>query len=451
MIARLLLAVATLPFAAFAQLQLFLYDGSTETAVGALTDFGTVAVGDTKELRFRARNNTGTAISLQTLALAGQGFTITSAPSLPYIVAPTNFTEIRVRFGAASTATYSATLAVNQVQTLLRATVIAAAAISVQGTGILASGGTVDFGRVQKGQSASRVLQISNPNATGVSIQTCSLSGAAFQAQGLQCPMTLAPGANVNVTITFAPTVSGAQNGSVAFDSRVFQLSATAFDPPLPKPTVRFDTPLASGSQQRLVISLESMAQSSGTGTVALTFRPASSNMNDDPAIVFTGTGSRTLSFTVKQGDQTASFPTGVDTTFQTGTTAGTITFQVKLADADLKFDFPIEGAAIAVDTATSVRRTGTIDVSITGYDNTGSAGRFSFTFYDSTGSAVQPGAITTDWTQIFANYFHLSKAGGSFTMRASFPVSGDASKITAVDIQMTNSVGVTRTSRLSF
>ncbi len=452
MMLRLMLIAAALPLAASAQLQLFLFDGTAEKAVSTVVDYGNVAIGDSSELRFRARNNTNASIALQTVSLGGQGFSISSAPTLPYIVAPSNYAEIRVRFSATMVATYSATLAVNEAQTLLRATAIAAAAISTPAAGVLTAGGTVDFGRVLSGQSASQTLTLSNPStASPITIQSCSISGSAFTAQGLQCPMNIAAGASARVTVTFNPTAAGVLGGTIAFDSRTFLLSGVAYDPPLPKPTVKFSAPLTSGTQQKLVISLETVSQTSGAGTVTMTFQPASSNMTDDPAIQFVKTGSRRLSFTVKNGDSSATFPAGVDTTFQTGTTAGTITFEVVLGSADLKFDFPIAGAAIAVDSATAVRRTGALDVSITGFDNTGTAGRFSFTFYDSTGATVQPGAISADWTTVFTSYFKQSKSGGSFTMRASFPVSGDASTITAVDIQMSNSTGPTQVSRLSF
>ncbi len=451
MMRRLLLLCAALPLAASAQLQLFVFDGTAEKAVSGVTDYGAVALGDTRELRFRARNNTNTAIALQTISLAGEGFTISSAPSLPFVVAPTNFTEIRIRFGGSLVATYSATFMVNQVQCLLRASVVAAASISQPGSGTLTTGSTIDFGRVQKGQAATRDLQLSNATTLPLTIQACAISGNVFHAAALRCPMSLAAGKAVTVTVSFDPSTSGSYAGSVTFDSRTVALSGVAYDPPLPKPTVKFDSALASGSQKKLAIQFDSASQAVGSGTVSLQFQPASAGMNDDPAIVFVSTGSRNLSFQVKEGDQTAAFPAGVDSVFQTGTTAGTITFRVKLGDYDQQFAFPVAGEAVAVDRATAVRRTGNIDVSVTGFDNTGSAGKFSFMFYDAAGAIVQPGAIAADWSDIFANYFRLSKVGGSFTMRATFPVAGDATQITGVDVQMANSAGTTKTSRISF
>jgi hypothetical protein len=136
---------------------------------------------------------------------------------------------------------------------------------------------------------------------------------------------------------------------------------------------------------------------------------------------------------------------------FQTGTTAGTIVFRVKLGDYDEQFSFPVAPVSIHVDKATAARRVNDLDVSVTGFDNTRTAGRFSFTFYDTSGHQVQPGAVPADWTTTFSNYFRTSKAGGSFTIRATFPFSGDASQISGVEVEMTNSAGVTRSTRIPF
>jgi hypothetical protein len=440
--------------ASFAQLQMFTFDGATERPVTGITDLGSIPAADSREVRFRARNNGAAAVSLQTIALAGQGFSITSTPSLPFVVAPTNFAEVRVRFTALGLGSYSATLAVNSTQTLLRATVVGSATISVvnnSGAAALTAGSTLDFGRVQKGQSALQQLRVANGTDTTLSIQTCGISGDVFHAPALKCPLSLASGDALTLALSYDPKAAGSHSGALSFDSRVITLTGVAFDPPLPKPSIAFDSSLSSGAQQRLSVQLSSMAESSGSGTVTMEFQPASAGMGDDPAIRFINSGARTLSFQVKEGDRTGSFPTGVDTMFQTGTTAGAIVFRVKLGSYDNAFSFPIGPTAVYVDHATATRRVNDLDVSVTGFDNTGTAGRFAFTFYDRSGGLVQPGAIHADWSQSFLNYFKSSKVGGSFTLRATFPVSGDGSQIAGVEVEMTNSAGSTKTTRFSF
>ena len=45
---------------ALAQLQLYTFDGTSERAVASMNDLGSIAVGDSREIRFHARN-AGTA------------------------------------------------------------------------------------------------------------------------------------------------------------------------------------------------------------------------------------------------------------------------------------------------------------------------------------------------------------------------------------------------------
>ncbi len=451
--ARLVLLVCGLPLLASAQLQLSLFDGSKESPMTAFTELGSVAAGDAREIRIHLRNAGSAAIVLSTVEVRGQGFAISSAPSLGTIIAPENFKEARVRFTAAGTGSYSAVFKANEVEATLHAIVVSGPTVSILADSVgslLTSGATLDFGRVQKGHSSAQDLRVANGGSSPITIQSCGLTGdSGFHAAGLACPMTLAAGSAVTVHLSFDPQTAGQQNGTVAFDGRSFALSGVAFDPPLPQPSIAFSAPLSSGVQQKLAIALASKAESSGSGTVTMEFQPVE-GASDDPAVQFTRTGSRKLSFQVNEGDSAGQFPSGIDSTFQTGTTAGTMIFHVKLGDYDEQYSFPIAKAAVYVDQATGSRRVNDLDVSITGYDNTRTAGRCSFTFYDRAGKLIQAG-IGADWTQLFLTYYKTSKTGGSFLLRATFPVSGDATQIGGVEVEMTNSAGVTRTTRVGF
>jgi hypothetical protein len=443
-----------MPWLALGQLQLSVFDGNSEKAISAITDLGSIQVGDSTEIRFHARNTTAAPLALERLRVSGAGFTLSSAPDLPFVVAASKYVEFRVRFTAATVAAYSAFLTVNEAQVLLRISAVPGATVSLvddQIGALLTAGATIDFGRVQKGHPATRQLRIANGGTSALTVQTCQATGTAFHLAGLNCPAVLGPGDAALLTVTFDPPVTGAHSGTLTIDNRSFLLSGVGFAPPLPRPSIQFDSTLTSGIQRRLAIHLASVSETAGTGTVTLDFQPLNAAFGDDPSIRFTSTGSRTLSFTVNEGDTLATFPTGVDTTFQTGTTAGTISFRVKLGDYDEQFTFPIAPAAVSIDSASATRRAGNLDVTFTAYDNTRTAGRMSFTFYDTSGRMIQPGAIRADWSDSFASYFRFSKVGGSFVLRATFPVSGDTSLIGGVEVEITNSVSTTRTERISF
>ena len=63
----------------------------------------------------------------------------------------------------------------------------------------------------------------------------------------------------------------------------------------------------------------------------------------------------------------------------------------------------------------------------------------------------MQPGVIRVDATSDFRLYFTASLVGGQFAMLATFPVSGDVSMVSGFDVQITNSVGATKTQKITF
>ncbi|HZT22689.1 MAG TPA: hypothetical protein VFB55_07255, partial [Verrucomicrobiae bacterium] len=168
----------------------------------------------------------------------------------------------------------------------------------------------------------------------------------------------------------------------------------------------------------------------------------------------FAANGTRAIPFTIKAGDTEFLLQGQSGAVFQTGTTWGTISFSVSV-------NGPVAGAAtasmaippapLAVDNAIATSRSGDLDVQVWGYDNTYSAGAMAFTFYDLNGNVIQPGAVQADFTQQFRAYFTTGNAGSAFQMRVSFPVTGDANQILAVDVQLTNSAGITTIQHLNF
>ncbi|HUJ49981.1 MAG TPA: hypothetical protein VLW25_07265, partial [Bryobacteraceae bacterium] len=71
---RLLLVLALLPLSALAQIQVFVFNGTSETSAGSFFNVGAATPGDTLETRFRVRNEGSGPATFQTLSLAGSGF-----------------------------------------------------------------------------------------------------------------------------------------------------------------------------------------------------------------------------------------------------------------------------------------------------------------------------------------------------------------------------------------
>ena len=443
------------PPGASTQLQLLQLNGTTATPVSNLQDVGTAAPGDTLDLRFQIKNLGTVAATVQTIVVTGTAFRLSAQPPLPYILASQAIVEFHVAFTPTSPAAYSAVVTLNTTTTTIRATAVAAALVTF-GIAPLSAGTTADFGQTESGTSVTKTFTLTNSNpSAALSIGVISISGAAFAGpSGISAPLTLPPGASASFQVVFAPLVPGQATGTLSIDQRTFPLIGLATSAPLPKGTIVLSSQNPASSQQlKVSIALAAASKVAGNGTLAMTFQPAS-GLPDDPAIQFLSGAKRFASVTITAGESFARIGTLPDFAFQTGTTAGTIVFTLTLPNSTDPLSVPIAPTSVQFDLAktSGVRRVNDLDVNIAGFDNTHSISQLGFTFYDASGRAIQPGMIRYDATSDFKLYFTANPGyGGMFTMRATFPITGDASQIAAVDVQVSNSAGVAGTQRLKF
>jgi len=221
----------------------------------------------------------------------------------------------------------------------------------------------------------------------------------------------------------------------------------------VPTASIELASTLGASAQQNSVsVTLASASQVSGTGTLTLAFASSVPGVSDDPAIEFLSGPKREATVTIAPGAASATFNGQPNIAFQTGTTAGTITFTLIIANApQQEASLTIAPATINIDVAEAVRLTDEIDVSISGFDNTYSASQLVYTFFDSKGNAIPPGAISVNATSSFQQYFASSTVGGMFALLAQFPVTGNEALVASFDLAITNSVGVVTTQHTTF
>jgi hypothetical protein len=449
---RTLVALLFLQTLASAQLQIAVPSQGSEQPVSGVYDLGSVAVGDTLETKFRLRNLGNAAVTLSSLRVLGDGFTLAGQPSLPHTVAPTWNVDFTVRFQARGSGSYSANLTANGLSILLRASGLAAATIRADGTEI-SSGASLDFGRVERRASARKQFELANLSNTAVSVRRIELGGQAFRLELAQAPpFELPPGAAASFDVLFQPSTAGVYSGTIAIDGRTIRLTGAAMEPPFTRPAVVLETtPAGSAQQGKVAVRFAGPSRASGNGQLRIDFRSLAQGAGTDTTIQFPSSGSRTLPFTVSEGDSAARFGDSFEAVFQTGTTAGTIVFTAEVGGFTEQTTLSIGTAPVRIDSTSAVRSGGMLEIQAVGYDNTHSLGQLIFTFYDRSGQAVQPGAIRVDAGNDFKRYFESSTLGGAFALRANFPVAGDATSITAVEVELVNPAGSTRTERIRF
>jgi len=226
--------------------------------------------------------------------------------------------------------------------------------------------------------------------------------------------------------------------------------------PPLPGVSlVLASTVGASAQQNSISIPLDSASQTNGTGTLAMAFESSVPGITVDPAIQFLSGPQRIATVNIAIGATLATIGGQSSMPFQTGATAGTITFTLSMGNGiHQQILLVIPGSTVVIDSATAVRQLGALNVAFSGFDNTYSASQLAFTFYDLTGKALPQGVINVNAATAFQQYFSSTQASGdgdsAFQLLATFPVTGDTSQIGYVTAQFTNSLGATTAQQIA-
>jgi len=459
---------------ASAQLSLFTVENGVETPVGQAYNVGSVAVGAAEDVVFRIKyTGSSTTYYLTHFSLAGLGYSLaaTDWKTLPAVF-PAAGLDFTVHFQPPEVAvTLPATLYMYGTQG------VDDTSVTLLGAGIpgltpllnnqaLKAGQTIQCGSVQVGSSRTTKLMLVNNTQASLTVPTIpQLSSADFSLTGaaLSGP-TVAPGVSAELDIVFAPSAAGNRTATLTIGVLTYLLEGTgvAAPPPvLPKPSLQVTLPeTASAQQGTLTISLPEPSPADAPGTVTLAFQPAS-GLGDDPAVMFAG-GTLSAAFTVTAGASTAQFSGAPSAAFQTGTTAGTLTFTAVLGSNTVEYNVPIAPAIIGIDAAVAQRDVGcvtseiycttlNVELQINGWDNTRTASQIVFRFYTASGALVSPSPITVDGTSSFQQYFAGSQLGGVFGLHALFPITGDADQVVAADVQIVNSAGQALSPKIDF
>jgi hypothetical protein len=418
----LLLGVALLP-GVRAEFQFLVVDSAGEHVPGATYDFGPVSAGDLSSKRFRLRNLSASAAGVSALAVAGAGFTL-DAPPLPLTLPAQGTVDFTVNFQTADPGGYSAVLRSEGLSILLFATV---------SPGLTVQFGDTDFGGVERGKTAVRSFAAANDSQEILPAPALRVDGPDFSLPAPVPSGGVPPGGRLQFSIEFRPSVAGIRRGTLTLGGRTFSLIGIGIEPALPVPRLRIDGFAQSGQQGIVRVDFDAPARTSGSGSITLEFTPLVAGSVDRAILL--ANGARTAVFPISQGDTAASAG------FQTGTTAGTLTFSVAIGTNTDRAVLEIPPSAVVVTASQLILAAGSLEVRLSGFDNTRSAGPLAFTFSDDAGKVIAPGTLRVDGTPEFARYFQASDTG-AFALRAVFPVTGDPGRIAAVDASITNTAG---------
>jgi hypothetical protein len=425
----------------------------------AAVDFGSVQLGSNAVVHFVAVNQMTVALTAPAISVPASDFALSGVAHSGTVLQPNQSADFYVRFSPTAAGSRSGSLVIASFAYTLVGTGVQLTYEADAGAGLQPLGaGPVNFGSVQLGSSVARHFAVVNQTtvvltapAVAVSAGDFALSGAAPGGQAVQ------PGKTADFYVQFTPTATGARSGSLVIGSSNYALTGTGVAPPPPPPPPTLPNPglsitpsqMLSDQQGAVTVTLDAASKTSGSGTLTLAFQPAS-GLTDDAAIVFAA-GGRTATFTVSTGDTQGHFGAQLTAPFLTGTTAGALVFTAQLGGVTAQQTITILPASVGVVSEAGTRSAASVQVQVTGFDNTHTAGPLTFTFFDATGNAIAPGAISTNATASFASYFQNSSLGGVFLLTAVFPVTGDPSQVSAFQVQIANSAGTAQTARTTF
>ncbi len=429
-------------------------------------DFGSISTSSTSSITFTLANQTSSPLPTPTVSI-NSGVFSSSAFSL-------DLTNLPATLPASGSGSFTVTFAPGQTGLTTATLSVGSNSYGIQGTGIVVAdvdalqisyvdstdvrtlpqaATPISFGQLVPGTAAgaSLTFTVANPATSydAVTISALSVSGAAYKLTGgPSLPATIQPNASITFTVTFSAASSGTFTGSLSIGTRIFALTGVAVVSPAPAISFQVSQqPLTSAQQVNLTLEAATAATQTVLGELTMQFTPSVSNVQDDPAILFFATNSRKLSVTLAAGSQAVTYDGQSALAFQTGTTAGTITFTLTFPNTPpLTQSFSITPALIHVSSGLASRQSPALVVTVNGYDNTYSVGQLSFTFFDLKGAQINA-ALPVDALSEFHNYFFTNDpAGGSFAVQASFPVTGDVTQIGSVAVTLTNSAGQTST-----
>lgn len=447
-----ILLLGLLAPAAQAQFSLSRVSGSAESPVGTLFSFGSVYPNAPDSVTFSLLNTSSQTQTVALLSVSGVGFSLSGAAA-PMSLKAGNSVQFTVTFQGAMTGSYSGSLDTTGISVLLTANVVPALTYEVQlpsGTSMLGAA-PVDFGSVKVGSNTTLNFLAVNQTTSVLVMDAIAVAAGDFALVGSSPGGTaLTPQESAGFAIRFSPTAGGTRTAMLSIGNRQFTLTGSGASPPLPTPTLSVTLGEAQSAQQGSVaVSFGAPAEAGGSGTVTLSFYAHAAGALD-PGIAFAA-GGQSVQFTFNQGDTAASFGGAGSAAFQTGTTAGTLTLEAQIGDQVSQQSVAIAPAVIGVAAVAGARQGSAVTVDVTGFDNTRSAGKLSFTFYDSAGNIIPPGAINADSTAAFSSYFAASGDGGQFALAAYFPVTGDPSQVSGFTVQLVNAAGTATTARTNF
>ena len=259
-------------------------------------------------------------------------------------------------------------------------------------------------------------------------------------------------------TSTFTVEITSTQTTQPITATQSFTITVGVA--PAPAVTITgLPSSLTPATQPVLTVNAGTTYPTAITGTITLTFAPASGP--DDPNVQFT-TGGRTVTFQIPAGSTLGLFGTGGAPGLQTGTVAGTITLTWNLMAAGVDITpappptlvLVVGKMAPVITSATVAAVSGGFNLTIVGYSTTRDMTSATVTFNPASGVTLSNNTTTVPLGPLFTSWYQSAASaqfGSMFSLEIPFAIQNGTNPLASVTVTLTNSVGTSTPATAAF
>jgi hypothetical protein len=238
--------------------------------------FGDVAVNTTSSKTLTLTSSGGAPLAIKSVGVVGTGYAISGA-TFPATLHPGQSVTLQVGFNPTATGDDSGTITI-----FSNSSTGATSAITLSGTGkaaptsqLILSASTLAFGNVTVNTTSTKALTLTSSGTAPLKVNSVTLAGAGFAISGATFPATLNPGQSVMLQVSFDPTATADDSGTITISSNssngttnAVTLSGTGKGASTPELTLSAST-LAFGNVLVKTTSTKTLTLTS-SGTAAL-------------------------------------------------------------------------------------------------------------------------------------------------------------------------------------
>ncbi len=451
-------------------------DSQVPVAPGGTISFPQTRLGQTNSVVFKITNGGNASGAISSISATGAAYTLTGLPALPLTLGPNGAATFTATFTPTQPGTALGNLLINNNSFTLSGVGLASqitVSYDVSGSTVTLSqsNSSIVFRPVKITESTSFTMRVKNTGTLDAVLANIGVgqNNSPFSVTGLPAlPVSLAPNAEFQFTLAFAPATLGFTNGTLILDSTTINLVGSGTEPPpLPAYTIGGVSGTAQPlTQPSITLTLANPYPVALSGNLTLS---TSGTMPADPSVQF-ASGGLTVPFTVAANSTSATFGNfGSRIGLQTGTVANTITltptFSTRVGAVDLTpatpttLQFSVAGGGPAVLFAqatpsglTPGAASSTVTISLTGYATSRTLNSVTIEFTPASGFSMPTSRFTLDVRQLAASWFRSAAStpfGGQFNLTVPFtfqaPLASSGtiiSPIASVSVAATNDGG---------